>query len=170
MVFQASALFDSLTVGDNIAYPLREQTRMTEAEIAARTAEVLDMVALPGTEEMMPASLSGGMRRRIGLARALAVKPECILYDEPTTGLDPLNTRRISELIMRTRDRTGATSIVVTHDMASAMMVADRMAMIDERRVVRVDTAENMRAADDPRVHLFIHAMDRETVVGVEET
>jgi phospholipid/cholesterol/gamma-HCH transport system ATP-binding protein len=160
MLFQGSALFDSLTVAENIAYPLVEQTTMSQAERADRVAQVLEWVGLPGIEGVMPSELSGGMRKRIGLARAIAVGPECILYDEPTTGLDPGNTRRISELILSMHERIGCTSIVVTHDMPSAFMISDRIAMVAERRIAIVDTAENVRNSAIPQVREFIHAME----------
>ena len=119
MLFQGAALFDSMTVGENVAYGLREHFRWPEAKVRARVAECLEWVGLPGIEAMQPADLSGGMKKRVGLARALAPGPEVILYDEPTTGLDPANTRRINELIGSLQERLGVTSIVITHDMAA---------------------------------------------------
>ena len=156
MVFQGAALFDSLTVYENIAYPLREQFTLPEAEIARRVAEKLEWVGLPGIEQMKPAELSGGMKKRIGLARGIATDPEVILYDEPTTGLDPVNTKRIGDLILSLRNRMHCTSLVVTHDMATVFQVADRIAFIYDRRIRAVGTTEEMRRSADPRVRGFI--------------
>lgn len=137
-VFQQAALFDSMTVHDNIAYPLHAHLKLTDAEIDARVALNLERVGLPGSGNLMPSQLSGGMRKRIGLARAIALEPRVILWDEPTTGLDPSNTRRISELILKMQRELHVTSLVVTHDMTSAMMVADRIAMLHEKRIHQV--------------------------------
>jgi phospholipid/cholesterol/gamma-HCH transport system ATP-binding protein len=159
MVFQGAALFDSLTVAENIAYPLREHLKeLTEEEIAARVAKNLKMVNLPGIEQMRPSDLSGGMRKRVGLARAIAIEPEVILYDEPTTGLDPISTRVIDELIISMKHQLGATSIVVTHDMDSAFRVSDRMAMLSKRRIVASGTVEEMKASTHPDVRAFFDA------------
>ena len=128
MLFQGGALFDSLTVGENVAYPIHEHLRLPPAQVAARVAEKLALVGLPGIEHMWPAELSGGMRKRVAIARAIAADPEVLLYDEPTTGLDPINTRRINELIMSIQRGLHVTSLVVTHDMATAFMVSDRLA------------------------------------------
>jgi phospholipid/cholesterol/gamma-HCH transport system ATP-binding protein len=160
MVFQNGALFDSLNVFDNIAYPLRERGQHDRAALAARVAEVLDMIGLPGIERKMPAELSGGMRKRISLARAVAEVPDVVLYDEPTTGLDPVNVRRISELITQLRDKLDTTSIVVTHDLASAYLVSDRMAMIAEGGIIAVDTTPRFRRSTNPVVHDFLSAMN----------
>ncbi len=135
MLFQGSALFDSLTVAENIAFPLREHTRMGEGEIRERIQEVLGLVGLPGVEEKAPADLSGGMKKRVGLARAIALQPRMILYDEPTTGLDPSNIEKITELIMGLKEKLGVTSVVVTHDMQSAFKVSDRIALLHEGRI-----------------------------------
>jgi phospholipid/cholesterol/gamma-HCH transport system ATP-binding protein len=159
MVFQGAALFDSLTVAENIAYPLREHlVDVTEEEIAARVAKNLEMVNLPGIEQMRPSDLSGGMRKRVGLARAIAIEPEVILYDEPTTGLDPISTRIIDELILSMQEKLGCTSIVVTHDMDSAFRVSDRMAMLAKRHIVASGTVEAMQASQDPDVRAFFDA------------
>jgi phospholipid/cholesterol/gamma-HCH transport system ATP-binding protein len=160
MVFQNGALFDSLNVFDNIAYPLRERGASNGPELAARVAEVLDMIGLPGIERKMPAELSGGMRKRISLARAVAEVPQVVLYDEPTTGLDPVNVRRISELITELRDKLDTTSIVVTHDLASAYLVSDRMAMIAQGGVIAVDNTPRFRRSDNPVVRDFLTAMN----------
>lgn len=160
MVFQNGALFDSLSVFDNIAYPLRERGAQRGAALDERVAEVLEMVGLPGIENKMPAELSGGMRKRVSLARALAEVPQVVLYDEPTTGLDPVNTRRISELIVELRDKLDTTSVVVTHDLASAFMITDRMAMIADGRIIAVDTTRSFRRNDNPIVREFLTAMN----------
>lgn len=156
MLFQGSALFDSLSVGENVALPMREHTAMRESEIRARVAERLEWVGLTGIEEMKPASLSGGMRKRVGLARAIAIDPAYILYDEPTTGLDPIMSDVINRLIRSLQQRIGVTSIVVTHDLHSAFSVGDRMAMLHEGRVVFTGSAEETRTTSDPRVRQFI--------------
>jgi len=156
MVFQGAALFDSLTVYDNIAYPLREQFSLPEDEIARRVAEKLEWVGLPGIEQMKPAELSGGMKKRVGLARGIATDPEVILYDEPTTGLDPVNTKRIGDLIISLRDRMHCTSLVVTHDMTTVFQVADRIAFVYDRRIRAVGTTDVMRRSEDPLVRGFI--------------
>ncbi len=159
MVFQGAALFDSLTVGENIAYPLREHLKeLSEAQIAERVAKNLKMVNLPGIEQMRPSDLSGGMRKRVGLARAIAIEPEVILYDEPTTGLDPISTRVIDELIISMKKQLGCTSIVVTHDMDSAFRVSDRMAMLSKRRIVASGTVKEMQASTNPDVRAFFDA------------
>jgi phospholipid/cholesterol/gamma-HCH transport system ATP-binding protein len=159
MVFQNGALFDSLTVYENIAYPLRERGIEEEAQIGTRVAEVLEMVGLPGVEPKMPAQLSGGMRKRVALARAIAEAPRVLLYDEPTTGLDPINVRRISELILDLNERLDITSLVVTHDLASAFMVSDRLAMIADRRIIEVGATEAFRKSPNPTVQQFLSAM-----------
>ncbi|MDP2273560.1 MAG: ABC transporter ATP-binding protein [Archangium sp.] len=159
MVFQGAALFDSLTVGENIAYPLREHLKeLSEAQIAERVAKNLKMVNLPGIELMRPSDLSGGMRKRVGLARAIAIEPEVILYDEPTTGLDPISTRVIDELIISMKKQLGCTSIVVTHDMDSAFRVSDRMAMLSKRKIVASGTVKEMQASTNPDVRAFFDA------------
>jgi phospholipid/cholesterol/gamma-HCH transport system ATP-binding protein len=159
MLFQNGALFDSLTVAENLAYPLRERGAKDERKIAARVAEVLEMVGLPGVESKMPAELSGGMRKRVALARAISEAPKVLLYDEPTTGLDPINVRRISELILDLNHRLKVTSICVTHDLASAYMVSDRLAMIADLRVIAVAPTEELRKSDNPTVQQFLNAM-----------
>jgi phospholipid/cholesterol/gamma-HCH transport system ATP-binding protein len=159
MVFQGSALFDSLSVFENIAYPLREHCKeLSEKQIRERVAHKLELVNLPGIEKMRPADLSGGMRRRVGLARAIAMEPEVILWDEPTTGLDPISTQVIDHLIVSMKKRLGCTSIVVTHDMESAFNVSDRIAMLADRSIVEVGTVEQMRASRHPAVNEFLNA------------
>lgn len=163
MVFQGAALFDSLSVGDNIAYPLREHfPQMKPDEVRARVAEKLAWVNLPGIEHMKPADLSGGMRKRVGLARAIATNPEVILWDEPTTGLDPVTTETINQMILSMQEQLGCTSIVVTHDMMSAFTVSDRIAMLAQRRIVQVGTPEEMRDSTVPEVRAFLDARRQE--------
>ena len=156
VLFQGAALFDSLTVGENVAFSLREHTPMEEPEIQARIVECLGYVGLSGIEHLKPAELSGGMRKRVGLARALAIKPRVILYDEPTTGVDPIGADAINRLIVRLHDRLKVTSVVVTHDMVSAYKIADRIAMLHEGRILQVGTAEEIRSTSNPVVRQFI--------------
>ena len=157
MLFQGSALFDSLSVADNIAYPLRQQNWGDEDRIRDRVAEVLDMVNLSGIERKWPAELSGGMKKRVGLARAIAIEPEVILYDEPTTGLDPTNVKRIDQLIIDMQARLGVTSVVVTHDMDSAFRVSDRLAMLHGKKIVWCGFKDEVDDADNPVVEDFIN-------------
>jgi len=157
MVFQGGALFDSLTVSENVIYGVHERDRrMKSAEAARIVAEKLEMVDMPGTEGLYPAELSGGMKKRVALARALAIEPRILLYDEPTTGLDPATVKRINAMIVKTRDRVGVTSIVVTHDMGSARAVTDRLALLSKGRIIAVSTWEEMERSADPRVRQFI--------------
>jgi phospholipid/cholesterol/gamma-HCH transport system ATP-binding protein len=158
MLFQGAALFDSISVGDNVAYGLHEhyQKTMTEDQIDERVHWALSLVGLPGIEEMRPADLSGGMKKRVGLARAIAVQPEVLLYDEPTTGLDPVNTERINHLIKGLKSALKVTSIVVTHDMKSAFSVSDRLAMVYRGEIIAWGTPDDFRTSTDPRVVDFI--------------
>ena len=157
-LFQGAALFDSLSVGENVAYGLREQfyATMTNEEILARVEQSLALVGLPGIEQMRPSDLSGGMKKRVGLARTLALQPEVILYDEPTTGLDPINTARINHLISGIQRTLGLTSVVVTHDMGTAFHVSDRLAMLSRGRVIAVGTKDEFKNTSDPYVRQFI--------------
>lgn len=150
MLFQSAALFDSLTVAENVAYMLNEHTNMSSREIADRVAEVLSFVDLPGTQNLMPSELSGGMRKRVALARALAYKPRYLLYDEPTTGLDPLTSKTINELIRNTQEKLDVTSIVVTHDLISAFYVGDRFALVRDGKVSFNGTPNEFKASTDP--------------------
>jgi len=156
MLFQGAALFDSMTVGENVGLALREHTRMKDREIRARVEERLEWVGLKGVEAMKPASLSGVMRKRAGLARAIAMDPQFILYDEPTTGLDPIMADVIDRLIRDLQKRMGVTSIVVTHDLTSATKVADRMAMLYGGKVVFQGTPAEVHATKDPLMRQFI--------------
>jgi phospholipid/cholesterol/gamma-HCH transport system ATP-binding protein len=156
MLFQGGALFDSLTVGENVALPLREHTKMSDTEIEARVRERLEWVGLQGVEGTKPASLSGGMRKRVGLARSIAMDPAYILYDEPTTGLDPIMADVINRLIRSLQKRIGVTSIVVTHDMSSAYHVGDVLAMLNEGKIVFTGTPDETRQTTNPLVRQFI--------------
>jgi phospholipid/cholesterol/gamma-HCH transport system ATP-binding protein len=156
VVFQAAALFDSLSVAENVAFPLRRHRRMSETEIAARVTEMLAKVEMVGTESKMPAELSGGMRKRVGIARALALDPSLILYDEPTAGLDPLTARTVDDLILRLRDDLGVTSIVVTHDLDSAFRLADRLAVMEAGHFVAEGRTDEIRASTQPFVRRFL--------------
>lgn len=158
VVFQAAALFDSLSVAENVAFPLRRHRRMSETEIAARVTEMLAKVEMVGTESKMPAELSGGMRKRVGIARALALDPSLILYDEPTAGLDPLTARTVDDLILRLRDDLGVTSIVVTHNLASAFRLADRLAVMEAGHLVAEGRPDEIRASAQPFVKRFLAA------------
>jgi phospholipid/cholesterol/gamma-HCH transport system ATP-binding protein len=157
-LFQGAALFDSLSVGENVAYGLREQNwnTMKDEEIRRRVAHSLQMVGLPGIEEMRPSDLSGGMKKRVGLARTLALQPEVILYDEPTTGLDPINTARINHLIVGIKRALGLTSVVVTHDLGTAFAVSDHMVMLGKGRVLMIGKPDEFRTTQNPYVRDFI--------------
>jgi phospholipid/cholesterol/gamma-HCH transport system ATP-binding protein len=156
MLFQGAALFDSMTVGENVALALREHTEMTDDEIEARVRERLEWVGLQDVEGMKPASLSGGMKKRVGLARAIAMDPAFILYDEPTTGLDPIMSNVIDRLIRSVQKRMTVTSIVVTHDLASATFVGDRVAMLLEGKIRYTGTPQEMMETKDPVVRQFV--------------
>jgi phospholipid/cholesterol/gamma-HCH transport system ATP-binding protein len=157
MLFQGAALFDSLDVGDNVAYGLREHFDWPEDKIQARVAECLKWVGLDDVERMRPSDLSGGMRKRVGLARALAPGPEIILYDEPTTGLDPTNTRRINELIVSLQKKLQVTSIVITHDMSSALAVSDRLALLEGGKIALTVDAKEAKEHPPERLSKFMH-------------
>jgi phospholipid/cholesterol/gamma-HCH transport system ATP-binding protein len=156
MVFQSSALFDSMTVGDNVAFPLREHTRLSEKEIADKVKEKLAVVDLHEVEEKYPAELSGGMRKRVGLARAIIREPKIVLYDEPTTGLDPLTTESVDEMIVHARERLSVTSVVISHDIGSAFHIADRIAVINEGRIVEEGTPAEVRKTQEPFTRQFL--------------
>jgi len=156
MLFQGGALFDSLSAGENVAYPIREHFRLAEKEIQRIVREKLGLVGLDGVEEKMPAELSGGMKKRVGLARAIAIDPEIILYDEPTTGLDPANTERINQLIVELQRILKVTSIVVTHDLDSAYTVTDRLALLHKGLIAMVGTKKEFKASAVQEVKDFI--------------
>lgn len=155
-VFQFAALFDSLSVADNVAMGLRKRGGLTPAEMEHRVAEALELVDLPGVETKFPAELSGGMRKRVGIARAIALKPKYLLYDEPTTGLDPVTSAVIDDLMIRTQKTLGVTSIVITHDMRSAYRVATRIALLHDGVVRQVGTVDEIQHTTDPVVRQFI--------------
>lgn len=156
MVFQGAALFDSMTVAENVAFAFRNHAQLTPGEIAKRVAAALEMVDLPGTENKKPAELSGGMRKRVGLARAIIYEPQIVLYDEPTTGLDPIVSDSIDKLIIRVRDHLKVTSIVVTHDMRSARRVGNRVLMLHEKKIYASGAPEDFFASKDPIVRQFV--------------
>jgi phospholipid/cholesterol/gamma-HCH transport system ATP-binding protein len=158
MVFQSSALFDSLTVGENVGFSLSRHTNMDREQIARVVAEKLDLVGLHGSANVMPVELSGGMKKRVSLARAISMDPEIILYDEPTTGLDPVTAGGINLLIDELHDRLNVTSLVVTHDMKSAFSVATRMAMLHNGRIVALGTPEELKQSTEPVVRQFLDA------------
>ena len=160
MVFQYSALFDFLTVGENVAFGLRQHTDKSDDEIQGIVTQMLDLVGLPDTQDLYPAELSGGMKKRVGLARAIAVNPEIVLYDEPTAGLDPIMSRNISRLIKKTQEQLHVTSVLVTHDMQSAFYAADRVAMLYEGHIVAIGTAEEMKNSTNPIVKAFIEGRE----------
>ena len=157
MLFQGAALFDSMSVGENVAYGLHEHFRWPDEKVKARVAECLEQVGMPGIESMRPADLSGGMKKRVGLARALASGPEIILYDEPTTGLDPTNTRRINELIQSLQERLGVTSIVITHDMESALAVSDRIALLSGGKIALTIDGNAAKSSPPPELERFMN-------------
>ena len=155
-VFQFAALFDSFSIGENIAMGLRKRGVLRPEEVETRIRESLELVDLPGVESKFPAELSGGMRKRVGIARAVALRPKYMLYDEPTTGLDPVTSATIDELMIRMREALGVTSVVITHDMRSAYSVASRIAMLYEGRVRQVGTVDEIKNTRDPVVRQFI--------------
>ncbi len=156
MVFQSSALFDSMTVGDNVSFPLREHKHMREREIRELVATKLKLVDFVGIEHLYPAELSGGMRKRVGLARAIVRDPEILLYDEPTTGLDPITSDSVDEMIMNTRARLGITSVVISHDIASTFRIGDHVAMISDGVIVDQGPPKQLRESQHPYVQKFL--------------
>lgn len=158
MLFQSAALFDSMTVFENVAFPLREHTEMSEDEITRAVREKLELVNLPNTEHLMPVDLSGGMRKRVGLARSIVLDPKVILYDEPTTGLDPITAQTINELIVDLQAKLNVTSVVVTHDIHSAFSVGDRIAFLHQGVFEWVGSMDQARDADHPRLRDFLKA------------
>jgi phospholipid/cholesterol/gamma-HCH transport system ATP-binding protein len=166
MVFQGAALFDSLSVFENVAYPLREHLALEPERLAERVRACLEAVGLPGVEALLPGELSGGMRKRVGVARAIALEPRAILYDEPTAGLDPANARRIAELIRDLKRRLGATSVVVTHDLELCFAVSDRVGLLKGGRIVAQGSPETMRRSTQPEVREFLEGVQEETPQG----
>lgn len=160
VVFQYSALFDFLSVGENVAFGLRRHFKLPEEKIQRRVAALLEMVGMPGTQSMMPAELSGGMKKRVGLARALAMQPQVVFYDEPTSGLDPVMTMTISRLIRKTQQTLGVTSVLVTHDMESAYFAADRIAMLYKGKIVQVGTPDEIKRSRNPIVRAFVNGLE----------
>ena len=159
MLFQGAALFDSQTVYENVSFVLRHEGKNTKAEIDRRVAEALEMVELPGIEKKMPAELSGGMRKRVGLARAIVYRPEILLYDEPTTGLDPVAGDRIDKLIRRVWETFHVTSLAVTHDMKSARTISNRILMLYEGRIYLDGPTDQVLSSTDPMVHNFVNGI-----------
>ena len=159
MLFQSAALFDSMTVAENVGFALRRERKWTDAEIGRKVAEALDVVDLPGTEQKKPSELSGGMRKRVGLARAIVYQPANVLYDEPTTGLDPVMSDSIDQLILRVCERFKVTSVVVTHDMRSARRVGQRILMMHQGRIYATGTPEEIFNSTDPVVHQFVQGI-----------
>jgi len=156
MVFQSSALFDSLTVFENVAFPLREHTKLSEEEIAAAVKEKLAVVELYEVEQKFPAELSGGMRKRVALARAIVREPKLVLYDEPTTGLDPLTTESVDEMIIGARQKLGVTSVVISHDIGSTFHIADHVAMLHDGRIVEEGPPDKVRNSQEPHTRHFL--------------
>lgn len=156
MAFQEGALFDSMTVWENVAFPLQRARRFKPGQIRERVAECLDMVELEGNEKKIPSELSGGMRRRVGFARAIALQPQILLFDEPTTGLDPVIKETIDDIIVHLKEQLRCTSVTITHDMASALRIADRIAMLAEGRILAAAPPEEFRRLDVPLVRAFL--------------
>jgi phospholipid/cholesterol/gamma-HCH transport system ATP-binding protein len=159
MLFQGAALFDSMTVADNVGFALWHNRKLPPAEIRERVAAALELVDLPGTENKKPSELSGGMKKRVGLARAIVYQPEIVLYDEPTTGLDPIMADSIDHLILRVRDRFKVTSLVVTHDMRSTRRLGQRILMLHEKRIYAAGTPDEIFRSEDPVVRRFIEGV-----------
>lgn len=169
MVFQGGALFDSMTVGENVGFGLIEHEHLTHKELLFRIEDALCMVGLCGIGNLMPAELSGGMKKRVSLARALCIKPEIILYDEPTTGVDPITADSINELIVDLHDKLKVTSIVVTHDMTSAYKVGDKIAMLYQGKIIAEGTPKEIQKADNPVVHQFINGLAKGPITETVE-
>ncbi|MEP6662412.1 MAG: ATP-binding cassette domain-containing protein [Verrucomicrobiota bacterium] len=162
MLFQSAALFDSMTVAENIGFVLQRNKKNSPAEIKERVTEALEMVELSGTESKKPAELSGGMRKRVGLARAIVYRPEIVLYDEPTTGLDPIVADSIDRLMLKVVEHLKVTSVIVTHDMRSARMVGKRILMLHEGKIYASGTPEEIFSSRDPIVHRFVNGISVE--------
>lgn len=166
MMFQNGALFDFMTVGQNIAFPLRERGITDESEIEKRVIECLDIVKLPGQENKMPAELSGGMRKRVALARAIVDKPECVLYDEPHAGLDPITGDSIDHLIKDLQNNHGMTNVIITHEMRSVFRIADRVIFLKQGQIYWEGTPQEMKDSGDPELLDFIEGVAREVVIS----
>ena len=162
MLFQDAALFDSMTVGENVAFPIKEHTNLDMKVVGRMVAEKLEMVGLPGTEHKMPSELSGGMRKRVGLARAIALDPEVLLFDEPTTGLDPIMADAIDSLIQETQSVLGVTAVVISHDIAGTMRIAHCVALLNEGTIVAEGSPEEIKASGDPVVRNFLRGRSEE--------
>jgi phospholipid/cholesterol/gamma-HCH transport system ATP-binding protein len=156
MVFQYSALLDSMTVFENVAFPLREHTKLKARDIKEKVQDKLKLLGLEGNDAKFPSQLSGGMRKRVGLARALMLEPEVLVYDEPTSGLDPITSRLVDEMILETRERFGVTSVVISHDMAGALQLADRIYVLDKGHIAAEGTPRELAAGDNELVHKFL--------------
>ncbi len=167
MVFQGAALFDSMSVAENVSFALRRQRKLSDAEIRKKVAQALEVVELSGIEAKRPSELSGGMRKRVGLARAIIYEPQIVLYDEPTTGLDPVVSDSIDQLMMRVRDTLKVTTVVVTHDMRTARRLGQKILMLYDKRIYATGTPEEIFASTDPVVHRFVNgiASPRETMI-----
>src|SRR5581483_6629662 len=159
MLFQGAALFDSLSVAENVAFALNRERKMSAQDVRRKVGEVLEMVELSGTEEKKPSELSGGMRKRVGLARAIIYQPQIVLYDEPTTGLDPVVSDSIDQLILRVRDALKVTTVVVTHDMRSARRLGQRIMMLHDKRIYVTGTPDEIFGSADPVVHRFVNGI-----------
>lgn len=168
MVFQGNALFDSLTVGENIAYFLSEKNDFTTAELQDRVNETLDFVNLNGTADMYPAQLSGGMKKRVAIARALAFEPEILLFDEPTTGLDPINAKSVVEMINKVKEK-GTTTITVTHILQDAIILGDRLTLMNKGRIVVSDSVEQLVRSEDPFIRDFFFEIHQELAICKEK-
>ncbi|MFH0763310.1 MAG: ABC transporter ATP-binding protein [Candidatus Omnitrophota bacterium] len=169
MVFQGGALFDSMTVGENVGFGLIEHEHLAHKDLLRRIEDSLCMVGLSGIGNLMPAELSGGMKKRVSLARALCIRPEIILYDEPTTGVDPITADSINDLIVGLHDKLKVTSIVVTHDMTSAYKVADKIAMLYQGKIIAEGTPEEIQKTDHPVVHQFINGLAKGPITETVE-
>jgi phospholipid/cholesterol/gamma-HCH transport system ATP-binding protein len=159
MVFQGAALFDSMSVAENVSFALRRQRKFSAAEIRKKVARALEVVELSGTEAKRPSELSGGMRKRVGMARAIIYEPQIVLYDEPTTGLDPVVSDSIDQLMMRVRDTLCVTTVVVTHDMRTARRLGQRIFMLYDKRIYAAGTPDEIFASADPVVHRFVNGI-----------
>jgi phospholipid/cholesterol/gamma-HCH transport system ATP-binding protein len=168
VLFQSAALFDSMTVAENVGFAFRRDRSLSESEIARRVAQMLEMVDLPGTESKNPSELSGGMRKRVGLARAIIYQPEIVLYDEPTTGLDPIVSDSIDHLILRVRDRFHVTTVVVTHDMRTARRLGQRIMMLHEQKIYATGAADEIFQSKDRVVRQFIDGISDEKAVTMK--